>query len=66
MRSKKINFHCIHTSQPPILQMAAVTVKSTVIEFQMAPLIKSLAEKYLFWREKKEGKLSERKREKDR
>lgn len=66
MRSKKINFHCIHTSLPPTLQMAAVTMKSTVIEFQMAPLIKSLVEKYLFWGEKKEGKLSGRKREKGR
>lgn len=32
--------------------MAVITVKSTVIEFQMAPVIKSLAEKYLFLEEK--------------
>lgn len=27
--------------------------KSTIIEFLMTPLIKLLAEKYLFWKEKK-------------
>lgn len=32
--------------------MAVTTMKSSVIEFQMAPLIKSLAKKYLFQREK--------------
>lgn len=40
--------------------MAVVTMKSTVIEFLMAPLIKSLAEKYLSFGEKKgkkEGKI---------
>lgn len=32
--------------------MAVATMKSSVIEFQMAPFIKSLAEKYLFQMEK--------------
>lgn len=40
--------------------MATVSMKSVVIESQLAALIKSLAEKHLFWGEKKEGELSGR------
>lgn len=43
---------CLHPSLLPSIQMAVATMKSSVIEFQMAPLIKSLAKKYLFQREK--------------
>lgn len=61
-RSEKIRLTSLPLS---LIQMTVLDMKSTVIEFQMAAVIKPLAEKYLFHARERERKRENYKREKE-